>query len=306
MVFVLRKPSRVFLVRSLTYAAVIATLGGLALWAYVRHGREPKAHVPPITSGGERPAPAGPDARSLLANEQELLAPACFPWSRAALERRPRVEVAKVKLTRTPEGTTAAELEPALAEALAAQAPVLVRPYHLDASPPYIITPLTLEVSFDIDDDADTAWVGVAGAPPDANAACAEKAAAFVFPAGCAAAAFDAAVTFTPYAYERLQATRGGAPLGPEEYRLLFRTLQFNSYPLYDAMATKAPELITATEDTAVSFVVGADGHPADVKWDPAPGQAGEFLSETIRAAFFPRELAGARVRFLIGNPDPL
>lgn len=306
MVFVLRKPSRVFLIRSLTYAAVIAMLGGLALWAYLRHGRESKPRIPPLTGDGERPAAAGADGRTLLATEQELLAPACFPWSRGALERRPRVTVTKVKLTRMPEGVAAAGLEEAFAAALAAQAPMLVRPYHVEASPPYVVTPLTLEMSFDLDAAAATAWVGVAGAPPDANAACAEKAAAFVFPPECAGAAFDAAVTFTPYAYERLEATRGGAPLKAEAYRLLFRTLQFNSYPLYDATAAQAPALLTATEDTAVTFVVGADGHPADVRWDPAPGEATLYLSETLGAAFFPRELAGARVRFLIGNPDPL
>jgi hypothetical protein len=163
-----------------------------------------------------------------------------------------------------------------------------------------------LEFSFDLDEGGNTAWVGVAGAPPDANASCAEEAAAFVFPTECDGAAFDAAVIFVPYSYERLQATRGGAAVSDEQYRLLFRALQFNSYPLYDVVATRAPALLTTSADAEVTFVIGADGHPADVKWDPAPGEAGDALTETLGAAFFPRELAGARVRFLVGNPDPL
>ena len=112
-------------------------------------------------------------------------------------------------------------------------------------------------------------------------------------------------MTFIPYPYERLKAARGGAAVDAEQYGLLFRALQYNSYPLYDVMRAGAPELLTAASDTRVAFVVDKEGHPTGVTLTPGPARGGEAINETLAGMVLPRELVGARVEFLIGNPNP-
>lgn len=305
MVLVRRKPTRVRLVQAASYGLVIVTLAGLATWAYYKH-RATRGRVevePPVAEAP--PALAGLEPRLAYASEQELLAPAAFPWSLAAVSRLPRAEVGTVTILRKPEGPPAAQnLPEILAAALAEQAPGAARPFTLAASPPYLITPVTLQLEFELDDAGMAEAAGVAGAPAELNAAFAERGAHFVFPQAAADVSFAVAVTLVPYPYERLSARRGGTAVAREEYRLLFRALQFNSFALYDTCLAVAPELLTAKEDTVVSFDVGADGHPRAPSFaPPLPSEeAGDALADALAEIYLPKTLAGARVEFAIGN----
>jgi len=292
-------------VKAASYGLIIATLGGLALWGYWKHratpGRVP-VEVPPRE---ELPAAAGMDRRLATASAAELLAPAAFPWSLAGVSRLPRAEVAAVTITRAPEGTAAPEeLRGRLAAALAEQAPTIARPFTLATSPPYLITPLTLELEFFLDETGAAAAAGVAGAPADLNASFAERAVRFVFPPAAGSAAFAATVTLVPSSYDRLRARRRGQPVPEEEYRLLFRALQYNSFPLYDTCLVAAPELLTAEEGTVVTFEVDAEGQPQRVTFDPPPAsaEAAEALAATLAEIHLPRAVAGATVEFTLGG----
>jgi len=305
MVLIRRKPSRALLVRAASYGLVIVTLAGLAVWAYYKH-RATRGRVevtPPVAEA--QPSLAGFEPRLAYASEQELLAPAAFPWSLAAVSRLPRAEVGAVTVLRKPEGPPAArDLPQVLAAALAEQAPAVARPFTLAASPPYLVTPVTLQLEFELDDAAAAEAAGVAGAPAELNAAFAERAVHFVFPQAAADVAFAAAVTLVPYPYERLSARRGGAAVTDAEYRLLFRALQFNSFALYDTCLAAAPELLTAKEDTLVSFDVGADGHARAASFEPPlpSDEARDALADALAEIYLPKTLAGARVEFAIGN----
>ena len=182
MVIIRRKLTRGTVIRAATYAVVIVTLGGLMLWAYFRHRPRNCVVLPPPTKGVERPPMAGLEPRLVFASDRELLAPPCFPWSLASVTRRPRAEVSNFHFTRQGNDKADATLTAAVAEALAQQAPELARPFALEASPPYLVTPATIETAFDLDDDGATASVAVDGAPAELNAGFAEKAAAFTFP----------------------------------------------------------------------------------------------------------------------------
>jgi hypothetical protein len=277
MILIRRKPGWGRLVRAVSYGLVIVTLVGLAVWAYYKHrATRGRVEVEPPTAE-KPPTLAGLEPRLTYASEQELLAPAAFPWSLAAVSRLPRAEVGPITIRRTPEGPAAEEhLPEILLAALAEQAPAVARPFTLASSPPYLITPVTLQLEFELDD------------------------------AGAAAAdvAFAAAVTFVPYPYERLSARRGGTAVTPEEYRLLFRALQFNSFAFYDTCLAVAPELLTAQEDTLVSFDVGVDGHPRAASFAPplSSEEAGDALADALAEIYLPKALAGARVEFAIGN----
>lgn len=305
MVLIRRKPLRGRVVRALSYGLVIVTLAGLAGWAYYKHraSRGRVEVVPPVAEAP--PALAGFDPRLAYASEQELLAPAVFPWSLAAVSRLPRAEVGAITVLRKPEGPAPAEnLPELLVAALAEQTPTVARPFTLAASPPYLVTPVTLQLEFELDDAGAAAAAASAGAPAELNAPFAERAVHFVFPQAAADVAFAATVTLVPYPYERLSARRGGKAVTDEEYRLLFRALQFNSFPLYDTCLAAAPDLLTAREDTVVSFVVGADGHPAAASFEPPlPSEdARDALADALAEMYLPTTLAGARVEFVIGG----
>ena len=305
MVIFRRQPSRAAVLRAATYGVVIATLGALVLWAYIRHGRAAGPVLPPPRAERDRPAAAGLEPRTALALDQELFAPGCFPWSLGAVTRLPRAEVTKTRLTRGPaDKGAAAELQRTLADELARQAPTLARPFALPASPPYLVTPLTVELECELDEEGAATLAAVGGAPPDLNAALAEEATTLVFPREAAGAAFTATVTLVPYPYDRIRARRGGAPLAADDFRLLFRTLQFSSYPLYDAVRGAAPELLTAPEDTRLSFTVGADGHPGRVDFTPPPPAAAE-LAAAVEGMMFPRGLVGVRAEVSVGGGSP-
>ncbi len=304
MVIIRRKPIPTRVVRAVSYGLVIATLLGLALWGFYKHRATRVAvKIPrPPSEGG--PAVAGFDRRLVYATDQELLAPAAFPWSLAAISRLPRADVAAVTIVRAPEQTEPPEqLAPVLAAALAEQAPTIARPFTLAASPPYLVTPVTVRLEFELNDDGSTAAAAASGAPGELNASFAERAARFVFPPEVSNVAFAATVTLVPYSYERLRATRAGKPVAEEEYRLLFRALQYNSFPLYDTVLATAPGLLTAKEATAVSFVVNAEGHPSRVALEPAPpAEAAEALAAALAAVYLPKTLAGAEVEFAVGG----
>jgi hypothetical protein len=213
--------------------------------------------------------------------------------------------VAALTVTRAPEAAAAPEeLRDRLAAALTEQAPTIARPFTLATSPPYLVTPITLELEFLLDETGAAAAAGVAGAPADLNASFAERAVRFVFPPAAASAAFAATVSLVPPSYDRLRARRGGNPVPEEEYRLLFRALQYNSFPLYDTCLAAAPELLTAEEATAVAFEVDAEGHPNRVTFEPAlaSGAAAEALAATLAEIHLPRALAGASVEFALGG----
>jgi hypothetical protein len=305
MIFIRRKPFGGRAVRAVTYGVVIITLAGLAVWAYHKH-RATRGRVevtPPVAEAP--PALAGLEPRLAYASEQELLAPAAFPWSLAAVSRLPRAEVGAITVLRRPEGPPPAEdLPAALAATLAEQTPTVARPFTLAASPPYLITPVVLRLEFELDDAGAAAAAGVAGAPAELNAAFAERAVHFVFPQAAAGVAFAATVTLVPYPYDRLAARRGGKAVTEEEYRLLFRALQFNSFPLYDTCLAAAPELLTAREDTVVSFDVGADGRPRAASFEPPlpSAEAREALADALAEIYLPKTFAGARVEFVIGG----
>jgi hypothetical protein len=164
---------------------------------------------------------------------------------------------------------------------------------------------LTVEMAFALNDAGETSSAAVRGAPAELNAAFAERAAAFGFTADAAGAAFTAEVKLVPYCYERLTAARNGRALGDEEYRLLFRAMQFGSYNLYDAVRAAAPGWLDGPADEAATFVVNDDGHPSAVAFEPpVEGAAQEAVAAALEAMFVPRRLAGTRVRVLIG-PGP-
>lgn len=293
------------MVLAVSYGLVIVTLAGLAGWGYYKHRttRGRVAAAPPAAE--EPPDLAGLEPRLVFASEQELLAPPAFPWSLAAVSRLPRAEVGAVKVLRKPEGPAAAEnLPEVLAAALAEQAPALARPFTLPSSPPYLVTPVVLELEFELDDAGAAVAAAAAGAPAELNAVIAERAAHIVFPRAAADVAFEAAVTLVPYPYERVVARRRGRAVTPEEYRLLFRALQFNSFPFYDTCLAVAPELLTAEEDTVVSFEVDADGRPrAPALEPPLPSEeANDALADALAEIYLPTTLTGARVEFIIGG----
>jgi hypothetical protein len=159
-------------------------------------------------------------------------------------------------------------------------------------------------MEFVLDEAGATAAAGVAGAPGDLNASFAERATRFVFEPEAAHANFLANVTLIPYPYDRLVASRGGKPLAAEEYRVLFRALQFNSFPLYDTCLAKAPELLTAETATGVSFAVDAEGRPGAPAFEPplASEASQDALTATLTEIYLPASLAGARVEFLVGG----
>lgn len=295
-------PTRV--VRAVSYGLVIGTLLGLALWGYYKHRvTRGRVEVPPPEDKAT-PDVAGLERRLVFATDQELLAPAAFPWSLAAVSRLPRAEVSGVTVLRTPEGADLPEgLGDALAAELAEQVPTIARPFTLEASPPYLVTPLTLQLEFILDDRGATAAAAVAGAPGELNALFAERAARLVFSPAAANVNFTATVTLIPYPYERLSATRRGKPVAEEEYRALFRALQYNCFPFYDTLLAVSPELITAEDGTDVSFVVDAAGHPAAVALEPPPAEEdAAALADTLAEIHLPTTLTGVAVRFTI-NP---
>jgi hypothetical protein len=295
-------PTRV--VRAVSYGLVIATLLGLALWGFYKHRVTPGRVEAPPPKGGESQDVAGLERRLILATDQELLAPAAFPWSLAGVSRLPRAEVSGVTLIRTPEdGELPEGLGDALAAELAEQVPAIARPFTLEASPPYLVTPLTLQLEFILNEDGATAAAAVAGAPGDLNAPFAERAARLVFSPAAANVNFTATVTLIPDSYDRLTATRAGIPVADEEYRALFRALQYNSFPFYDTLLAVTPDLIKTEDGTAVSFVVDAAGHPGAVALEPSPAEEdAAALADTLAAMHLPTTLAGVAVRFTI-NP---
>jgi hypothetical protein len=305
MVLIRRKPARGRVVRAISYGLVIVTFVGLAGWAYYKH-RATRGRVevtPPVAEAP--PTLAGLEPRLAYASEQELLAPAAFPWSLAAVSQLPRAEVGTVNILRKPEGPPAAgNLPEVLAAALAEQAPAVARPFTLATSPPYLVTPVTLQLEFELDEGGAAMAAAAAGAPAELNASFAERAVQFVFPPTAADVSFAAAVTLVPYSYERLAARRGGTAVTAEEYRLLFRALQFSSFAFYDTCLAVAPELLTAKEDTLVSFDVGADGHPRAASFEPplASEEARDALADALAEIYLPKNLAGARVEFAVGN----
>ena len=304
MVIIRRKQLPTRVVRAVSYGLVIATLLGLALWGYYRHRVTRVPVEVPRPRGEDVPALAGLDRRTVFATDQELLAPAAFPWSLAFVSRLPRADVSALAVTRAPEeGELPAGLADVLAAELAEQVPTIARPFTLEASPPYLITPVTVRLEFELDEDGSTAAAAATGAPGELNARFAERAAHFVFPREVANAAFAATVTLVPYSYERLRATRGRKPVTEEEYRTLFRALQFNSFPVYDTVLATAPGLLTAGESTAVSFVVDADGHPSRVALEPSPPpEAAEAVAAALAGVYLPKTLAGAEVEFAVGG----
>jgi hypothetical protein len=304
MVIVRRKPVRARVVKAVSYGLVIGTLLGLTLWGYYKHraARVPVEVKRPASE--DAPPAAGFDRRLVYATDQELLAPPAFPWALAAVSRLPRAEVVSLNIIRTAEG---AESPPKLGEMLTAglaeQAPTIARPFTLPASPPYLVTPVTVRLEFELGEAGATAAAAVTGAPADLNAPFAERAAHLVFPPEAANVSFAATVKLIPYPYDRLSASRGGNPLSEEEYRSLFRALQYNSFPLYDTVLAVAPELITAESETRVSFVVDKEGHPGAVALEPPlPPEAGEALAATLAEIYLPKKLAGAGVQFVIGG----
>lgn len=288
----------------MSYGLVIGTLLGLALWGYYKH-RVTRGRVEaPLPEDGAAPDVAGLERRLIFATDRELLAPAAFPWSLAAVSRLPRAEVSGVTVLGTPEGAEPPEgLGDALAAELAEQVPTIARPFTLDASPPYLVTPITLQLEFILDEDGATAAAAASGAPGELNAPFAERAARLVFSPAAANVNFAATVTLIPDSYERLTATRAGKPVADEEYRALFRALQYNSFPFYDTLLAASPELITAEDGADVSFVVDAAGHPAAVALEPPPAEEdAAALAETLAEMHLPTTLAGVAVRFII-NP---
>jgi hypothetical protein len=304
MVLIRHKTVSIRVVRALSYGLVIGTLLGLALWGYYKHRVTPgRVEVTP-PEGGTAPELAGLDRRFVFATDQELLAPPAFPWSLAAVSRLPRAEVSGVTLLQTPEGVEVPEgLDATLAAELAEQVPTIARPFTLEASPPYLVTPLTLQLEFILDEDGATSAAAVAGAPGELNAPFAERAVRMVFSPAAAYVNFAATVTLIPHPYDRLTATRRGNPVTEEEYRSLFRALQFNCFPFYDTMLAVSPELVTAEDGTAVSFVVDAEGHPGAIALEPSPAEEETAaLAEALAAVQLPAMLAGVAVRFTI-NP---
>jgi hypothetical protein len=301
-VIIRHKPIPIRVVRILSYGLVIATLAGLVLWGYYRHRVTPGAVEVTRPEVEEPPDVAGLDRRTVFATEQELLAPAAFPWSLATISRLPRAEVRGVAVLRAPEeAELPAGIREVFAKELAEQAPTIARPFTLAASPPYLVTPVTVRVEFELNDDGSTAAAAASGAPGELNALFAERAAHLVFPLEAGHAAFAATVTLIPHCYERLSATRAGKPVSDEEYRALFRALQYNSFPFYDTLLAACPELLAAEEGTEVSFAVDAAGHPGGIKFEPAPEEddAAE-LAATLAEMHLPKKLAGAAVSFLI------
>lgn len=277
---------------------------GLALWGFYKHHVTRASVYVPRPEGVEAPDVAGLERRFVFAAEQELLAPAAFPWSLAAVSRLPRAEVSGVAVLRTPEGSELPEgLRDTLAGELAERVPTIARPFTLEASPPYLVTPLTLQLEFKLDEDGATAAAAVAGAPGELNAPFAERAAHLVFSPTAADVNFAATVTLIPYPYERLSATRGGKPVTEEEYRALFRALQYNSFPLYDTLLAVSPELITAEEETKVSFVVDGSGRPSAIAFEPPPAEEdAAALAATLAEMHLPKTLAGVAVNFIISS----
>ncbi len=307
MVIIRRKPIPTRVVRTVSYGLVIATLLGLALWGFYKHHVTRAPVYVPRPEGVEAPDVAGLERRLVFAAEQELLAPAAFPWSLAAVSRLPRAEVSGVAVLRTPEGSELPEglrgLRDTLAGELAERVPTIARPFTLEASPPYLVTPLTLQLEFKLDEDGATAAAAVAGAPGELNAPFAERAAHLVFSPTAADVNFAATVTLIPYPYERLSATRGGKPVAADEYRALFRALQYNSFPLYDTLLAVSPELITAEEETKVSFVVDGSGRPSAIAFEPSPAEEdAAALAATLAEMHLPKTLAGVAVNFIISS----
>lgn len=304
MVIIRRKPIPTRVVRTVSYGLVIATLLGLALWGFYKHHVTRAPVYVPRPEGVEAPDVAGLERRLVFAAEQELLAPAAFPWSLAAVSRLPRAEVSGVAVLRTPEGSELPEgLRDILAGELAERVPTIARPFTLETSPPYLVTPLTLQLEFKLDEDGATAAATVAGAPGELNAPFAERAARLVFSPTAADANFAATVTLIPYPYERLSATRRGKPVAAEEYRALFRALQYNSFPLYDTLLAVSPELITAEEETKVSFVVDGSGRPSAIAFEPSPAEDdAAALAATLAEMHLPKTLAGVAVDFIISS----
>jgi hypothetical protein len=301
-VIIRQRPIPIRVVRALSYGLVIATLAGLTLWGYYRHRVTPGAVEVAPPEVEKAPAAAGFDRRAAFATEQELLAPAAFPWSLAAVSRLPRAEVKAVAVLRAPENTELpAGIRDVLAAELAEQTPTIARPFTLEASPPYLVTPVTVRLEFELNDDGSTAAAAASGAPGELNALFAERAARLFFPPEAGDAAFAATVTLIPYCYERLSATRAGKPVSDEEYRALFRALQYNSFPFYDTLLAACPELLTADGETDVSFVVDAAGHPGAVKLEPAPDEDdAAALAETLAEIHLPKKLAGVAASFTI------
>jgi len=310
MVIIRRRVWRGNIIKGGAYGAVILTLAALTLWGYVRH-HENGGHPPPIKPPAPTPpAPARFDDRLAFATDQELLAPPAFPWSLAAVGRLPRAEVSGLRITHKPATTAEAAKAPEkdLAADLAAdltwQAPARARPITRYASPPYLVTPLTINVELELDETGRVATAAVSGAPPDLNGVFAERATAFVFSPAAAGATFAATVKLVPYAFERLNARRGGRPLADDDYRLLFRSLQYSSYPIYDAVNARAPEMLTAGRATTVAFVVDAAGHPSKVRLEPAPeAEADREIAAAFAGIFLPKRVAGARVEVIIAAP---
>ncbi len=170
------------------FAAIIATIVLLALWALQGIGRDPEPHPVEEPDVPASPlAPAGWETHLTFCEPNEFFAPATLPWSLSNIKRLPDVEVLSVRLitekidaTAPPplmpaegEGVdgetaipdTAAETEDIIADrpfasdpdvdyiglisdAVAFRVPPLFRPFELKSSPPYLVTPIVVEFDF--------------------------------------------------------------------------------------------------------------------------------------------------------------
>lgn len=170
------------------FAAIIATIVLLALWAISGIDRDPEPHLVEEPDVPASPlATAGWETHLTFCERNEFFAPATLPWSLSNIKRLPGVEVLSVRLitekidaTAPPpvipmEGEvvddettipdTAVETEDIItdrpfapdpdvdykgliSDAVAFRVPPLFRPFELKSSPPYLVTPAVVEFDF--------------------------------------------------------------------------------------------------------------------------------------------------------------
>ncbi|MCP4230156.1 MAG: hypothetical protein GY771_08405 [bacterium] len=192
-----------------------------------------------------------------------------------------------------------------ISDAVVFRLPPLFRPFELKSSPPYLVTPATVELDFYLGPDGDVAKCSVRSEDitPELQEQITERALRLSFPTALAFADFTARVRIVPYASDRLTVERSGRPVGDEEYRLVFRTLQYSSYYLTVAMQGGDGELLYADTDAVIAFRVDNDGVPYAISVEPVfiEREVVEDVTAAISYIRFPADLAGSDISINLG-----
>jgi hypothetical protein len=316
------------------YGAIVLSIALLALWALGAFEREPE--TTPVLQPDTTTNPllyAGWENRLAFCDANEFFAPAVLPWSLSNIKRLPNVEVLSVTLLADKTGVAGTEVSPEISEsvedeplitgedafipdpevdyiklisdAVAFRLPPLFRPFELKSSPPYLVTPVIVELDFYLGPEGNVTKCSVRSESitPELQEQITERALRLSFPAALAFAAFTTGVRVIPYAYDNLIVEKSGKPVGDNEYRLAFRTLQYSSYYLTVAMQGSDGELLSADTDGVITFRVDSDGIPYNIAVTPVFIGSGDIENVTAALSYirFPDELSGSNFTIVLG-----